>query len=92
VSERAGRAMDRYVYLHIHTDGRTETCRYVDGNNNRMRSIQGGSSSKKEISRNHSHPKTHQGARHLPEMDRFLGGFSLSVQIEEKSPECCVDG
>jgi len=21
-SERAGRAMDRYVYLHIHTDGR----------------------------------------------------------------------
>lgn len=28
---------------------------------------------------------------HLPETDRFLGDFSLLVQIEEKSPEGCVD-
>lgn len=35
--------------------------------------------------------KTLSGARHLPETDRFLGGFSLLVQIEEKSPEGCVD-
>lgn len=72
---------------------RTETCRYVDGNN-RMCSIQGGSSftdQKKQISGNHSRPKTHQGATHLPEMGRLLGEFSLLVLIEEKSPESSVD-
>jgi len=36
--------------------------------------------------------KTHQSAKHLPEMVSFLGGFSSLVQIEEKSPEDCVDG
>ena len=35
--------------------------------------------------------KTHPSAKHLPEMGRLLGEFSLLVQIEEKSPEVCVD-
>ena len=35
--------------------------------------------------------KTHQSAKHLPETATFLGGFSLLVQIEEKSPGVCAD-
>jgi len=45
---------------------------------------------RKELTRNHSHPI--KALKHLPKMDRFLGEFSLLVQIEEKSPGDCVDG